>query len=146
MKEYESLYCVLEGTEQFRVVSPIFRDNLYVGHFENWPPHEATFSFFGERKDSLYLASNAKYLDATLEKGDCLYVPAYFYVETKTLSKGNGIEGLGVSIIVNHQYASHSQLVDMVMDGIQDHDILGGEERKNKIDQMLGGYLENILP
>ena len=43
-----------------------------------------------------------------------MYVPAYFYVESKTLSK----DGKGVSIIVNHQYESHSAMVDMVMDGI----------------------------
>lgn len=114
MKEYESLYCVMEGTEQYRIVSPIFRDNLYVGHFENWPPHEATYSLFGDRKKELLLSSNVKYFDATLEKGDCLYVPAYFYAESKTLSK----DGKGISIIINHQYTSHSKLVDMVMDGI----------------------------
>jgi len=46
MYPFENLFCLIEGTELFRVVSPIFRDNLYVGHFENWPPHEAPFSFF----------------------------------------------------------------------------------------------------
>jgi len=147
MKEYESLYCVMEGTEHFRTVSPIFRDNLYVGHFENWPPHEATFSFFSDRKDTLYLADKAVYLDAILNKGDCLYVPAYFYTESKTLSEGKGEVGKGISIIINTQYASHSMLVDMVMDGIQNKDFLGESDHEaNKVDDMLMGYLKNIIP
>ena len=50
MTEFENLYCSMEGNETFRIVSPIFRDNIYVGHFENWPKHEAVFSFFGEDK------------------------------------------------------------------------------------------------
>ena len=102
------------------MVSPIYRDNIYVGHFENWPPHEAVFSFFGDNKDMFLLAKNVEYVDATLGVGDCLYVPAYFYVETKSLSKGlqAGSVGKGISIILNHKFESHSHLVDMVMDGI----------------------------
>ena len=129
MKEYESLYCVMEGVEQFRIVSPIFRDNMFVGHFENWPPHEATYSLFNDRRNELVIAKGLKAFDAYLRAGDCLYVPAYFYAESKTLTKANGEDGRGMSIIINHQYNSHSKLVDMVMDGIQDHSILGGEER-----------------
>ena len=125
MKEFENLYCVFEGQEAFMLVSPIFRDNIMVGHFENWPPNESPFSFFGERKNKFPLAKTARFIEATLEAGDCMYVPAYFYVETKTKSK----QGKGISIIMNHQYESHSRIVDMIMTGIQDKGITGDKEK-----------------
>ena len=51
-----------------------------------------------QRKDKFPLAKQARYIEATLEAGDCMYVPAYYYVETKTLTK----QGKGISIIINH--------------------------------------------
>ena len=69
-----------------------------VGQFEGFPKNESPFSFFGQRKDKFPLAKQARYIEATLEAGDCMYVPAYYYVETKTLTK----QGKGISIIINH--------------------------------------------
>jgi hypothetical protein len=67
MNNYEAIYCVMLGTEQFRIISPIFRDNLYVGHFENWPAHEAPFSFFSDKKDEFSLTKEAKFVDSILK-------------------------------------------------------------------------------
>lgn len=89
----------------------------------------------------MVLAKNVHYINATLEAGDCIYVPAYYYIESKTLSN----EGKGPSLILAQQYESHSKLVDMVLDGIQDNSLTDDENYKHKYDKMLEGYLSNII-
>lgn len=75
-----------------------------------------------------------------------MYVPAYFYIQSKTLGDDHYelSEGrVGESILISHWYQSHSALVDMVFDGIDDN---GWTDRdKNKYDNMLETYVGDIL-
>lgn len=40
------MVCILEGRENFKIVSPIFRQNIYVGVFENLKNYETPVDFF----------------------------------------------------------------------------------------------------
>ena len=44
--ENDQYVCILKGEEIFRLVSPIFRQNIYVGVFENLPPEDTPLNFF----------------------------------------------------------------------------------------------------
>jgi hypothetical protein len=56
--------------------------------------------------------------NATLEAGDCLFVPPYYYMESKTLTESKGEVGRGMSIILQTKHQSHSALVNMILDGV----------------------------
>ena len=66
-----------------------------------------------------------------------MYVPAYFYVQSRTLGTKDDYgekkvmqrntklrHGEEESIIFTHQYAAHSQLVDMVISALEDQIII----------------------
>ena len=46
-----------------------------------------------------------------------MYVPAYFYIQSKTLHNANQTPE---TIMITDQYKSHSQFVDLLMDGLED--------------------------
>jgi len=77
---YENYICLLKGKEQFRLVSPIFMQNLYVGILGENGQYGSPLNFFDWNKNKFPLATIINFLDVTLNAGDCLYVPAYYYV------------------------------------------------------------------
>lgn len=76
----ENYICVLYGKERFRMVSPIYRENIYVGLYEQLDQDETPVDFFNLRFDLFPMAQAARFLDVTLKEGDCMYVPAYYYI------------------------------------------------------------------
>lgn len=75
--------CLLEGTENFRVISSVFKQNLYSGVYDDLLPSEVpediNLFMVNEQKYPL-LGEVSKYiLKARLEKGDCIYIPAYYW-------------------------------------------------------------------
>lgn len=79
----ESWHCVVDGQSTVRLVSPIFNQNLYLGVFEEVPPtmlpddidlystDNEKFPLLGEVKEYV--------LEATLNKGDCVYLPSLWW-------------------------------------------------------------------
>lgn len=67
------------------MVSPIYRQNIFVGNIEDMQPDESPLDFFDENHLEFGTTKNVQFLQADLEAGDCLYVPAYFYIQSKTL-------------------------------------------------------------
>ena len=51
-------------------------------------------------------------LKATLEQGDCIYIPAFYWYQSKTLGEQ--------SMLFTFGYESHSKLVDLLFDAIND--------------------------
>jgi len=49
-------------------------------------------------------------LNVTLNTGDCMYVPAYYYIQSKTLTETDNKE----SMIITHEYAPHSKMLDLI--------------------------------
>lgn len=81
---YEQWMCVLKGRELIRLASPIFRKNIYVGQLEHLEHDECPMDFFNPDYDKFPYAKQFKFVETELEAGDCLYIPAYYYVQSKT--------------------------------------------------------------
>ncbi len=45
-KERERYFCVLNGNEKFKLVSPIYKHEIYSGVLERYPPNETPLNFF----------------------------------------------------------------------------------------------------
>lgn len=82
---YEQHICVLKGHEEFAIVSPIYRQNIYVGALEELDPVDTPVDFF-EPNPKLYpFTRDVNFLKAKLKAGDCMYVPAFYYIQSRTL-------------------------------------------------------------
>jgi len=69
------------------MVSPIFRKNLYVNAVDNMMQGETPINFFNVNTAKYPLARMVNYIKVALKAGDCMYVPAYFYIQSKTLNE-----------------------------------------------------------
>lgn len=79
----EVFMCVIEGAEEFRLVSSVFKQNLYSGVYDDIAPTEIPEDI------NLFKVDTSKYpllggitdyiLKTRVEKGDCLYIPAYYW-------------------------------------------------------------------
>lgn len=78
--KHEQHICVLHGKETFRIVSPIFRKNIYVGDYEHVYNYESPVDFFKPNYDRFPYLKQFKFIEVELNAGDCMYVPAYFYI------------------------------------------------------------------
>lgn len=58
-----------------------------------------------------------------MNPGDCLYIPAYFYVQSKTTADLEQMDNLkskvGESIMITWQFDSHSAIVDVMLDALE---------------------------
>lgn len=62
-----------------------------------------------------------------------MYVPAYYYVQSKTVgheSNQEGSAGRPESIIITEQYESHSKFVDVMMEAIENESLTDKERHK----------------
>ena len=62
------------------MASPIFRKNLYVGVFERFDNQNSPLDFFNIDTKLYPYATSVKFIDAELNAGDCVYVPAFYYI------------------------------------------------------------------
>ena len=76
---------MLDGTMTFALVSPVFKQNLYNGVYDDLEPdvipHEIDFFNLHASYDKYpFLRDMSDYVLTTqAEKGDCLYIPALFW-------------------------------------------------------------------
>jgi len=63
-------------------VSPIFRQNIYVGVYEKYPEHFSPLNFFDLDLKRFPHAEQVTFIDVTLAAGDCVYIPAYYYYQS----------------------------------------------------------------
>ena len=54
--------------------------NIYVGKFDQIKDAQSPLNFFDVDYKKYPNAKEAYFMDATLSAGDCLYVPAYYYI------------------------------------------------------------------
>ena len=143
--EYEQNICVIKGKERFRVVSPIFRQNILVGAIEGIPQNQCPIDFFDEDVDTSPATKMVNFLDTTLGPGDCMYVPAYFYIQSMSLGDENYVDNKGQTMIITHLYESHSRLIDMIFNGIEDNR-WDAKSDKVYLETLFDQYLGNIIP
>ena len=78
----EQQICVMKGSETFKMVSPIYRKNIYVGAFQDLPKYVSPVDFFAVDQEAYPLAKDGIFVTAKLEAGDCMYIPSYYYVQS----------------------------------------------------------------
>ena len=110
----EDFLCQLDGMARIRLISPIFNQNLYVGKDERFakdaPPTD--LDLFAVADHYPLLQEVDKYiLEATLKKGDCLYIPSHYWRQLEVESA----EITQVTIT----FESISKFVDTLFEGLQ---------------------------
>ena len=115
MRSKERFVCVLDGVEQFRIVSPIFRQNIYSGVYDDLHPSEIPedLSFFDIQEDKYPLMAEVEehILKAELGKGDCIYVPGLHWVQSRTQSEE--------AMLITFTYESSSKYVSLLFTAIE---------------------------
>ena len=86
MSDRERYYCVVKGEEDFKLVSPVFKQNIYSGVIEELQPNETPIDFFDAKVDTnkYPLYAEAKVLSVTLKPGQCLFAPAFYFVQSQS--------------------------------------------------------------
>jgi hypothetical protein len=103
----------VKGKEEFRLVSPVYKQNIYSGVLENLSPNETPINFFEEVDLGKFpLFQEAKILSVTLEAGQCLFVPTFYWMQSQSHT------GEDHTIIVSFDYESHSELLSLLFQAI----------------------------
>ena len=78
-----------KGVERFRFVSPVFKQNMYSGVREEIPPNKSPVDLFHPNLkanfDRFPLLKEAVVHDVTLRPGECLYIPAWWWMQSKSV-------------------------------------------------------------
>ena len=70
MKDRERYLCVVKGKEEFRLVSPVYKQNIYSGVLDELSPRETPLDFFKSVNQTKYpLFSETKVLSVTVNAG-----------------------------------------------------------------------------
>jgi hypothetical protein len=111
----ENLYCQIEGQMDMMILSPLQR-NVVSPYKKNYGhPNYSAINFFKAEYGRFPNFREAHRLYITLSKGDCLYLPAYWWFSTKTE------EGKHFAY-VKFEYKSHSRWVDYIIKGLETSD------------------------
>lgn len=125
----ERLVCLLQGRETFRMVSSIFKQNMYSGVFMDMDPLETPINLFETDMEKIQKYKLMKIDDvyqANMEAGSCLFIPSYYWYQSRTvgesaLSQLNGVELSnydGMSAFITFEYESHSVLVNELIQAL----------------------------
>ena len=84
MSAKERFICMIDGQEEFRIVSPVFRQNLYSGVYDDLHPtalpDDITFFNIDAEKYPLMAEISDYIQSATLHPGDCIYLPSLAWI------------------------------------------------------------------
>ena len=112
----ERFTCVLDGVEDYRLVSPAFRQNLYTGVYDDLHPtdlpDDITFFEIDAEKYPLMDEIKDQILFTKLEKGDCVYIPSLYWVHSRTLTDE--------SMLINFTYEPVSKLANLFFKAMED--------------------------
>lgn len=80
----ETYACLIKGKESYKMVSPVFRQNLYAGKRPELKPFESPVDLFhdpvAENLDVFPLLNQTQIYHVDLEAGQCLFIPAHWWV------------------------------------------------------------------
>ena len=83
VRDRERYICVISGNEEFRLVSPVYKQNIYSGVLEELRPDETPLDFFKVVNETRFpLFNEAKVLSHVLTAGECLFIPAFFWSQS----------------------------------------------------------------
>lgn len=76
---------MIHGRERFRLVSAIFKQNMYSGVYDDLDPLWTPINLFETNPDNLIKYQMMRVKDiyqADLTSGSCLYIPAYYWFQS----------------------------------------------------------------
>ena len=115
MSDHERFVCVLDGSEDFRLISPAFRQNLYSGVYDDLHPtalpKDITFFTVDAEKYPLMAEIKDHIQTTTIKKGDCLYIPSLYWSQSQTLE--------GESMLITFTYEPASKLSNLLFTAIE---------------------------
>lgn len=94
---------------------------------DNGQINKTPVDFFDIDKQKYPLTTQINFVEATLEAGDCMYVPAYYYMQTKTIS---GSDWNRETVMIREMYESHSKFVDVMMEALEAERLTDTERHK----------------
>lgn len=95
----EKYICLLSGEEQFRIVGPAYKQNLYAGgkEYGQLAPDEIPLDLFDytkngyRNKEEFPLADDVHIMETdVLKGGSCIFIPAFNYYQSRSRDKGVG--------------------------------------------------------
>ena len=120
--------CIVTGSQdsggpaaKIRLVSPIFKQNMYSGSRVELKPHMSPIDLFHAEEDAnletfpLLLETQLHHYE--LEVGQCIFIPAYWWVQHHTLGETD-------ALIVDFEFEPHSELFRVINDGLEYRQIL----------------------
>ena len=120
----ESMHCLTHGSETFRFVSPLFRQNLYVNN------RKSPVNLFHEPRyesiEEFPLLQQAVVHEVKLNPGECLYVPAFWWMQSNTPHGGE-------SIYLEFKFEVVSQLWQLITKAIDSEIMLDYENHVTKV-------------
>ena len=84
----ETYSCVTQGTELYKLISPVFKQNVYSGVRPELKPFVSPVDLFypnmTENLETFPLLNSTMVYEVTLEAGDCLFIPAFYWIQGHT--------------------------------------------------------------
>jgi hypothetical protein len=108
----ENIFCQLEGETDMLIASPLQRNAVYPFYKKFGMPNFSAVNFFKTEYGRFPNFRNCHRLFITLSKGDCLYVPAYWWFSTKSPNDKQ-------FSYIKFEFKSHSRWVDYILRGME---------------------------
>jgi len=105
----ENMMCVYEGYKNFSIAAPESRPWIYAGT-QGYPDNYSPLEFVAPDYDKYPLAANAIIKTIHIQKGDCAYIPAYYWHQVASSPS--------VSIGVATFFRTFTQMVDLFNVGL----------------------------
>jgi len=120
----ERFICVLAGEESLKMLSPVFKQNIYQGvydyiHPEDIPSDIDMFNIDTTQFPLLALVSDY-ILNAKLEKGDCVYVPALYWIQSESQEEK--------TMLHTQRFGATSRMADLMFEALDHADVLEKKE------------------
>ena len=124
-QELEGYSCVVRGHNKYRIVSPIFRQNLYAGAKVDLRPNDTPINLFEPNYDELFekfpLVKQTIVYEAELKTGECIFIPSTWWIQSFAISS----EDEQNTIVVDFDFEQSSMLWNTIKQGMELGSILG---------------------
>lgn len=102
----ERFMCVTDGEVELKLISGVFSQNMYQGVFEDLSaeqiPEDVNLYKIDKEKYPLLEQVSSYIQTVKLQKSDCIYIPAFFFMQIRSLAD--------LSITCGFYYDSSSKL------------------------------------
>lgn len=121
---------MIPGANLLRLASPVFKKNLYSGVREELQPNLSPVDLFHPSMEAnietFPLLLEAQILELPLEPGQCAYIPAWWWMQSRSLGAEN-------TLYIDFHFLPHSEMYQLINMGIEQEFILADE---NSADHM----------